>query len=284
MSQTRGFFTLVRQSEIGYREFLGMGRTRLEPGPRLALPLLHKIHRVPTNEVGVDIDRMHCYTNENVGVIVTGTLFYRITDAEKACFDVKDYHTSICRVGQSTVRTIIGQFDYDKIIKDRNAVNSELKNIIGETIDCWGVVCTRFEIGDFTPQNDSVAKILEKQMGAERARRENELNTQANVRTAEGEKLAKIHGSDAEFYRVQKLADSGMYEFNRTTEVMINRINQIRTSLPGLTDEQIMTMVLEEKRLEHLKTLAAHPDGKTTYFVDPKSIFPTLNALMNKSS
>jgi len=187
-TQVRNLFIVVNQSEIAYRQFLGMNRIKLEPGFRLKLPFLHQIDRVDMRERAIDFKGLNGFTSDNVPVSVNGTLFYKVVDAEKACFSVSNYWNAIASVGESTSRAVIGRFSYDKIISDRNQFNSELVKLIGKSIDEWGITCNRFEITEFAPQNKEVAKHLEKQMEAERSRRENELNTQAKVRTAEGDR------------------------------------------------------------------------------------------------
>ena len=138
------------------------------------------------------VDNMKAYTKDNVPVHASGTIFGKIVDAEKAAYEVSDVWSSVQAVGSSYARTIIGRFEYDKIISERNLLNEELMIVIGDSISNWGVQCTRFELQDFGPMNDSVARQLEKQMEAERARRENELNTLAKVRTSEGDVMTYI--------------------------------------------------------------------------------------------
>jgi regulator of protease activity HflC (stomatin/prohibitin superfamily) len=278
--QRRSFITVVHQAEICFREFLGGNRIRLDPGLQICIPILHTIHRIDSRETGIPIYDLNCFTKDNVPVAASGTLFFRVFDPEKACFAVTDYEEAVKAVGSSSARAIIGRFEYDETIKERERLNNELQKVIGVSIENWGVECTRFEIGKFDPQNKHTSDNLEKQMQAERARRENELNTQANIRTAEGEKFSKQHKADGDFYTSQKISDAQKYDIDKSTESLIYRIHQIKQSLPSLSDEQIMTIVLEEKRLAHLAEIARHPQGKNTYFVDPTSAFPTVQALL----
>lgn len=184
--QSRSIITIVPQAHVAYREFLGMNRTCLNPGIHWNIPVLHAVRHFPLSEVSWLLENMKAYTKDNVPVHASGTIFGKIVDAEKAAYEVSDVWSSVQAVGSSYARTIIGRFEYDKIISERNLLNEELMSIIGDSISNWGVQCTRFELQDFGPMNDSVARQLEKQMEAERARRENELNTQAKVRTSEG--------------------------------------------------------------------------------------------------
>lgn len=109
-------------------------------------------------------------------------------DAEKACFGVQDYINAVSKVGTSSIRSIIGQKEYDSINSERNEVNAALAKTIASSIDQWGVECTRFEIQAITPQSKEVAKQLELQMEAERLKRKNVLDTgsKASAHTRSG--------------------------------------------------------------------------------------------------
>lgn len=122
----RPFITVA---EICYREFLGSNRIELSPGLRINIPIIHTLHRVDKRESGIDITNLNCFTKDNVPVIISKTLFYKIENAEKACFEVVNYPKAVCAVGSSSTRAVIGRFDYDETIKERNELNLELLKI-----------------------------------------------------------------------------------------------------------------------------------------------------------
>ena len=70
---------------------------------------------------------------------ISGTLFFRPTDAERACYEVSDYEQAVGAVGESSFRAVVGRFDFDHVIGNRNALNSELVSVIGSSLDKWGV-------------------------------------------------------------------------------------------------------------------------------------------------
>ena len=277
----RTLITVVNQAEIAYRELLGANRTKLDPGLRLNLPIFHKIHRVDMRERSIDVQHLGCCTKDNVPVTISGTLFFKVIDAEKACFSVKNYVSSVTAVGESTTRTIMGTFEYDAAIRSRNEITTELQKVIGDSIKEWGVECTRFEMKVFEPQNKEVAKHLEKQMEAERARRENELNTQALVRSAEGNRDAEKLKADAKFYSVQKNSEAEKYEVDQKTLAITNQLKQIKLVCTDLTNKEVLHFLLEKERLLHLEELAKNSANKT-YFLDPMSMFPKVKAFTDQ--
>mgnify|MGYP000393776454 CR=1 FL=1 len=266
-------FIVVNQAETAYRQFLGMNRIKLEPGFRLRVPILHQVDRVDMRERSIYLKDLNGFTSDNVPVSVSGTLFYRVIDAEKACFSISNYIDSVTSVGESTSRAIIGRFTYDRIISQRNELNTELVKLIGKSIDEWGISCNRFEITEFKPQNDGVGKHLEKQMEAERARRENELNTQAKIRTAEGERDALKLKSDAEFYTVKLEADSKAYTIEKNASALAKQVEILKKAFPNLTDVQLSDFLLETERQKNLNAIAFN-NKNAVYFVDPKNMYP----------
>ncbi len=288
----RRFVTVIHQAEVAYRELLGSNRVKLDPGLRLDLPILHSIRRIDMREGMVPIPNLHAYTKDNVPVLVNGTLFYKPVDAEKACYEVSDFKDAIAKTGESCFRAVVGNFEFDQIIAQRNELNNELVRVIGKSVARWGMECGRCEVQHFGPQTNSVAQQLEKQMEAERRRRENELDTQARIRTAEGAKAQAVLVSEGElvatrnraeglktesvivsqgeFEAAKNRADAQKYQMDTEAAALANQIKTIAAST-GST-ETAVHLLLEKQRLEHLKAIAGR-DNKV-YFIDPAHSFP----------
>jgi len=270
----RNLFTIVNQAEIAYRELLGMNRVQLKPGFRIKLPVIHQLHRVDMRERCININNLNGFTSDNVPVTASGALFFKVENPEKALFSISNYVNAISNIGESASRAVIGTFTYDSIISKRNEINAELIKNIDKSIDTWGITCNRFEITDFKPQNKEVARYLEIQMEAERKRRENELNTQAKVRTAEGERDASNLQSDATLYKVKIEADSKAYSIEKNADAFANQIKIIKESFNNkLTEQELMSFILELERQKNLQSVASSSSSKV-YFIDPKNMFP----------
>jgi regulator of protease activity HflC (stomatin/prohibitin superfamily) len=267
----RTFITVVDQAEIAYREFLGKNRIKLNPGLRINIPILHKLTRISLKEHFVNLDEQHAYTKDNVPVTVSGTVFYKVIEPEKVCFTIDDPFMSVKNVGESSFRSIIGRFDYDEIISNRNDINNSMLNVLGKTTVDWGINTTRLEIQNFGPQNKEVAKQLEKQMQAERSRRENELQTQADIRSAEGAKQIAILQSEGLFISAKNKSDAAKYELLTNSEGYSNQIECLTKTFDG-NYEKAAAFLLEMKRLEHLEEMAGK-DNKV-YFMNDSGIFP----------
>lgn len=175
-------------------------------------------------ECHVEIEQISAFTKDNVPVNVSGVLFYQVTDPEKAIFSIQSYISSIKNVGSAGFRAVLGNHEYDDIISSREKLNVSLRQLIGDSTVKWGVHCTRFELQEFGPATESIAKNLEKQMEAERTRRENDLNTAAKIRTAEGVKQSEILKSEGELIRVRNEADGIRYQLNVLAEGVSRQI------------------------------------------------------------
>lgn len=264
----RNLFTVVNQGEFCYRELLGSNRILLEPGLRINLPYLHKVHRVDMRETGNTINNIYAFTKDNVPVILSGTLFYKVFDPELACFGVNEYKNSVLAVGESATRSIIGRFEYDHIIRERNDINKELINNIGDSIANWGINCTRFEIQEFNPQNHDIQKQLEKQLEEERKRRANELENLARINTAETLKKEIVLKSEAEFLSEKNKANGEKYSIEMKTQAIMDQIKTLKSL--GINAEEF---ILEYKKIEEFGKIS-QSRNKEVFFVNPSSIVP----------
>lgn len=267
------FFTIVPQNNVYFREFLGMNRKKLLPGISFYLPPFHILHKIDLRETGYIIKGINCYTGDNVPVIVGGSLFYKVFDAEKACFSVKDYHTCIISIGESSIRSVIGSLQYDEVIRERNQINKKLVETVGNSIKDWGIDTHRFEINEFKPQDESMKKQLELQLESERKRRANELETQAHIRTSEGHKMSIILESEGKLSEMKNKADAEKYLIDTKTKALKAQIKELSEEMNG-NIELAVNFILESKRIEEFgKIKESH--NKEIYFCDPKGIVPS---------
>ena len=269
----RNFITIVNQAEIGYREFLGTNRIQLSPGIRLNIPLLHSFYRIDMRERQLDVKDMELYTRDNVPVVCSGTLFFRVTDPERALFNISNYVKSTYSIGVSAVRSVVGNMDYDGITAGRNILNNLLTENIGKGITQWGVECCKFEIQEFYPKNKEISRQLELQMEAERRRRENELNTHAKIFSSDGEKKTAILESEGRLISVKNDADGMKYKIETETTVLCNQLHELGKQLGD--SNKASQFILELTKIKNLGKIAENTTNKT-YFMPPNSLLPNM--------
>lgn len=156
----------------------------------------------------------------------------------QSCFAISDVGENVKNTGTSAVRSVLGLFTYDQVIADRNELNKRMNEVIGSSIANWGVECTRFEIQNFQPANREVEvrfpssivqslqpmlmrmlqRQLELQMEAERNRRKQILDTQAQINVAEGQKQRMILESEGLLQAKSNEADASYKTVFREAE------------------------------------------------------------------
>jgi regulator of protease activity HflC (stomatin/prohibitin superfamily) len=304
----RNFFTIIQQGTKGVRLFLGSNPKLLEPGINIKIPFLHKLQNVDMRETAIPIGlpkqckkmflendkefkkrrdyenhntkKLQCFTSDNVPVDISGSLFYQIKDAFKSCFNINNSEERVADIGTSAMRSIIGTFEYDEIISDRNKLNIRLREVIGDSIKEWGIDCTRFEIQSFEPSNSNIRKQLELQMEAERERRKNLLDTEAQVTVSdgirrktilesEGKLQAQINYAKGEYERVVKEAESHKISLQLEAEGLKQQIETISESVGD--SYKAVKMMLEIKRMEQFKAIACGKNN-TIYFSQDKNL------------
>ncbi|EPQ60615.1 hypothetical protein GLOTRDRAFT_102358 [Gloeophyllum trabeum ATCC 11539] len=245
----RNFLTVIEQGHEAWRLSLGQNPTKLEPGLHLNIPVFHIIQRLRFGAFFYDLGG---FTSDNVPVLVSGSLFYRVNDSYHACFSVNNFKDNVRNIGTSAIRSILGHFSYDNVISDRNKTNKKLHETIGSSIEKWGVECTRFEIQTFKPLN------------RERERRKQLLDTQALVNVAEGHKQRTILESEgASVNQGQALA--------QPMSIVASALAGENKAATLQDRSKALEVLVELRRLEQLKAIA-QGSGNTTYFLDPLKV------------
>ncbi|KAH6905473.1 stomatin family protein [Coprinopsis sp. MPI-PUGE-AT-0042] len=279
----RSFITMIEQGHEGWRLTFGKSPVKVTPGLNIAIPVVHTVMHVDMRETSINIPNLPGYTSDNVPVTCSGSLFYRVTDSYKSCFAVSDVGENVKNTGTSAVRSVLGSFTYDQVIADRNELNKRMNQVIGDSIANWGVERTRFEIQNFQPANREVERQLELQMEAERNRRKQILDTQAQINVAEGQKQrvilesegllqAKSNEADASYKTVFREAEA------RKQQALATQVNEIARALSNsetVTEEdrrRALAALIEIKRLEQLKAIAASQSNSTYFFGDKASM------------
>ncbi|KAF5310195.1 hypothetical protein D9619_010592 [Psilocybe cf. subviscida] len=266
---------------------LGRDPVKLTPGLNLNIPFYHETTVVDMRESSVNIPDLPAYTADNVPVICSGSLFYRINDSYKATFAVSEVQKNVQNIGTSAVRSVLGTFSYDEVISDRNGLNTKLNKVIGSSIANWGVECTRFEIQSFQPANSEVERQLELQMEAERNRRKQLLDTQAQINVAEGQKqrvileseghATKANEADASYKTLFRDAEARQQQSLMEASALAQQMDHIARSLASNSDnvtsedrKLALATLVELRRLEQLRAIA-NGQGNSTYFFGEKA-------------
>ena len=202
---------VVRQSTTLVVERLGKYHKTLDTGVHVILPFLDRTTGGPIDlkEQIADFQPQPVITKDNVTMQIDTFVYYQVTDAKLYCYGVNNPVRAIENLTATTLRNIVGELELDETLTSREIVNSKMRSILDEATDPWGIKINRVELKNILPPKD-IRDAMEKQMRAERERRESILKAEgekkSNILVAEGEKEAAILRADAK--RIQLISEA----------------------------------------------------------------------------
>ena len=212
VSRSNTLFNIVPQGHRYVVERFGKLHSIQESGWFLAIPMVDTIsYVVDIRERALDIPPQSAITRDNVSVEVSGNLFVRFVDPEKAAYGALNPLYSVTQHAQSAMRSAIGEMELDEILHGRARLNSLIKGSLQEASEPWGLEIRRYEITEITP-DQQIRIAMDKQAAAERDRREQVLRAEGSKRRAEleseGVKISLTNESEGNLIRVQNEAEA----------------------------------------------------------------------------
>jgi len=159
------------------------------PGLNMVVPYFDKLYRVDLRTVTLPIPPQKIITKDNVSLDVSAVAYFKIIDVVKSIVAIQNVRDAIDQIAQTSLRNIVGKFQLDEILSERDTINAEITKILDSYTEPWGVVVSAVEIKDIQLP-DSMQRAIAKQAEAER------------------EKRAKVIAAEGEFLSAQKLADT----------------------------------------------------------------------------
>ncbi len=193
---------VVQQSKAAVVERLGAFRAVWGVGLHLKIPFIERVVKtVSLKEQVVDFDPQPVITKDNVTMQIDTVIYFQITDPKLYTYGVEHPLSAIENLTATTLRNIIGDLELDQSLTSRDHINTQMRSILDEATDPWGIKVNRVELKNIMPPRD-IQESMEKQMRAERERREAILQAegtkQSQILVAEGEKQSAILRADAE--------------------------------------------------------------------------------------
>ncbi|MBO9128096.1 SPFH/Band 7/PHB domain protein [Bacillus sp. 165] len=193
---------IVRQSEVYLVERLGKYHRMLNSGIHLVIPFIERVaSRKSLRETVVDFPPQAMITRDNVSIEIDSVVFFQVTDPVRHEYEISNPLSAISNLTATTLRNLVGELDLDETLTSRDTVNSKLRTVLDQATDKWGMKVNRVEIRNINPPRD-IQQAMERQMQAERLRREQVLNAQgekeASILRAEGVKQSTILEAEAQ--------------------------------------------------------------------------------------
>ena len=257
---------IVRQATAVVVERLGKYHKTLETGVHMVIPFFDRCSRpISLKEIVADFKPQPVITKDNVTMQIDTVVYFQVTDPKLFSYGVDSPIRAIENLTATTLRNIVGELELDETLTSRDIVNTKMRNIIDEATDPWGIKINRVELKNILPPKD-IQDAMEKQMRAERERREQILKAEgekrSNILVAEGEKQAQILRAEAEKQTKILQAEARKAELIAQAEGENKAIELINNANPNA---QYITL----KGFEALKVLA---NGKSTKIIVPSEI------------
>ena len=192
---------IVQQARAYVVEFLGAYKTTWNVGIHFKLPFVERIAKVVSlKEQVADFPPQPVITKDNVTMQIDTVVYFQITDPKLYTYGIEQPMLAIENLSATTLRNIIGDLELDQCLTSRDIINSKMRSILDEATDPWGIKVNRVELKNILPPKE-IQNAMEKQMKAERERRESILRAEGEKRAAileaEGEKESAILRADA---------------------------------------------------------------------------------------
>ena len=268
---------VVPQAHAVILERLGAYKATWGVGIHFKLPFIDKaVKRMSLKEQVVDFPPQPVITKDNVTMKIDTVVYYQITDPKLYAYGVEYPIMAIENLSATTLRNIIGELELDQTLTSREVINTKMRMELDVATDPWGIKVNRVELKNIIPPAE-IQNAMEKQMKAERERREMETRAegerQANITIAEGKKQAAILEAQAEkeaaILRAEARREATIREAEGQAEairaVQMANAEGIRYIREAGADEAVL-------RLKSLEAFAKAADGQATKIIIPSEI------------
>ena len=257
---------IVPQANAYVLERLGAYHSTWQVGLHFKIPLIDKVaKKVSLKEHVIDFPPQPVITKDNVTIEIDTVVYFQITDPKLYAYGVENPMAAIENLTATTLRNIIGELELDETLTSRDIINTKMRAILDEATDPWGVKVGRVEVKNIIPPRD-IQESMEKQMRAERERREAILRAEGEkksaILTAEGEKESMILRATAKKEAMIAEAEGQAQATERLYAAQAKGIEMIKNSDPSL---EFLTL----KGYEALQKMA---DGKATKLIIPSNL------------
>ena len=257
---------IVQQSKAYVIERLGAFHSVWGVGMHFKLPFVERVvKKVSLKEQVADFDPQPVITKDNVTMQIDTVIYFQITDPKLYTYGVEYPMSAIENLTATTLRNIIGELELDQSLTSRDTINAKMRSILDEATDPWGIKVNRVELKNILPPRE-IQNAMEKQMKAERERRE-------SILQAEGEKASKVLIAEGEKQSVLLQADAAKQAKIMAAEAEATSILKVQQALADsmrmLNENAPNDQVIKLKALEALEKVA---DGKATKIIIPSEI------------
>ena len=268
---------IVPQAQAYVVERLGAYQDTWSVGLHFKVPIVDKVaKRVLLKEQVADFPPQPVITKDNVTMRIDTVVFFQITDPKLFTYGVENPIMAIENLTATTLRNIIGDLELDQTLTSRDVVNTKMRSILDEATDPWGIKVNRVELKNILPPAD-IQNSMEKQMKAERDRRQSILQAEGQKKSAiliaEGEKESAILKADAEkqaaILRAEAEKQAAILKADGEAQAILAVQQALADSIAMLNEKAPNDSVLRLKAIEAMQKVA---DGQATKIIIPSEM------------
>jgi regulator of protease activity HflC (stomatin/prohibitin superfamily) len=267
---------VVRQYQRGLVETFRKYSRTAQPGLTIVFPFVQSITFVDMRETVLDVSPQTVITSDNATLTVDAVIYFEVTDPVRNVYNVTDFRLAAIKLAQTNLRNIIGEMNLDEALVSRERINAQLRQIMDDATDKWGVRVTRVELQSIEPPRD-ITEAMSRQMKAERDKRaailEAEGVKQSQILQAEGERQSRINRAEGEAEAIKKVAEAEKF---RQLTVAEGEAQAIETVFSAIHSGKPTSDLLAVKYLEALGRIA---NGKATKVFLPVEATGILGAM-----
>lgn len=261
---------IVPQQTCYIIERLGKYSETWNAGLRIKVPVIDRIvKQISLKEKVYDFPPQSVITKDNVSMDIDSVVYATIFDPVKYTYEIENPTSGLQNLTATTLRSIIGAMELDATLSSRTEINRQMREVLDEATDKWGISVTRVEVKNINPPEE-IEEVMTKQMRAERERRQTVLEAQAHkeavVSRAEGDKQAKLLAAEAERDAQIALAEGQAKAIALVYEAEANGIQKLAEA--GINDE-----VIRLKSIEAMKDVS---NGRATKIYIPNTMMDSI--------
>ena len=175
---------ILREYERGVIFLLGRFWGVKGPGLIIVIPIIQEMVRVDLRTIVLDVPTQDVISRDNVSVKVNAVLYYRVIDPQRAIIQVEEFHNATSQLGQTTLRSVLGQHELDEMLSERDKLNADLQRMLDGQTDAWGIKVLNVEI-KHVDLDESMIRAIAKQAEAERSRRAKIIDAEGELQAAD---------------------------------------------------------------------------------------------------
>ena len=257
---------IVSQSEAAVIERLGAYNNTWQVGIHVKFPFIDRIaNKVSLKEKVLDFQPQPVITKDNVTMMIDTVVYFQITDPKLYTYGVERPINALENLSATTLRNLIGDLELDQTLTSRDVINTKMRSILDEATDPWGIKVNRVEVKNIIPP-EAIKEAMEKQMRAERERREAILiaegQKQSAILVAEGQKQSMILQAEAEKEAAIQKAKGEAEAIREVQEAKASGMKMLKEA--GMDDKVL--------KLRSLEAFEAASNGQATKIIIPSDI------------